>query len=184
MYSKGASYSAASSHRHVMPKSTIHMPRGRLVRSEPLTQGRTTSALAATVWVWANAAACRRPARESRTARPSVPYEGDGRCSHGGSARSCRSTPAVRFALIVVTGRRRESRSFSVPSSIADERDVDGRPVKHPRLVRPGQEDVAALLDPFEDAAVGATSDALRRQKADSLAPCRPATIARAFSCQ
>ena len=45
LWAIGSSYSAASPSDIVHPKSTIHFPAGRLVRSMPFTHGFRTSAL-------------------------------------------------------------------------------------------------------------------------------------------
>ena len=87
--------------------------------------------------------------------------------------RACvRSSPAVRLALIAATGWPSSSRSVSVPSSWPTKLMWTVAPDEDPWLVGPGEEDVAGLLDPLEDAPVRAAADALRREQAG---PPRPA---------
>ena len=46
---------------------------------------------------------------------------------------------------------------------------MDGSAVEDPGLVRPGEEEVAGLLDPLDDLPVGAAADPLRREQPDPL---------------
>jgi hypothetical protein len=61
---------------------------------------------------------------------------------------------------------------------------TDRKPHPRPGLIRPCEEQIAQILDSFENPAVGTASNPLRCEETPTLLT-RPAeTIARAFSCQ
>ena len=116
MYSKGTSYNAASSSVRSMPKSMIHISRGRCVISTPFIHFRITSVLGRPCGLGLSSISMTTVAEMSKSPTFPMPWNARFRFSNNGLA-VVRSNPIVKSALMAGTLLPSSVRSVSVPLS-------------------------------------------------------------------